>query len=71
MNFKKEDFKWCDYFLIRRDPNVGLYYFAWCNDTKDNAFPDVYFKCSTNAIKWIRKNWREAIDEKFEKEIFS
>jgi hypothetical protein len=68
--FKDDGSEWYNYFFIRLDDVLG-YYFAW-SGSKRPAFPDTYFKCTSNARSWIKAhNWREAVDEEFEKEILN
>jgi len=68
--FKDDGSAWYNYFFIRLDNSIG-YYFAW-SGTKREAFPGRYFKCTTNAKTWILShNWKEAVDEEFEKEVLT
>lgn len=70
MKFKEDGTQWYNYFHIRLN-NEGHYYFAW-NGSNRNAFPDAEFKAHDNAKYWIIKhNWRQAVDEEFEKEVLS
>lgn len=68
MDYKQDGTEWYNYFFLRLDPSIG-YYFAWIG-SKRIAFEDKYFKCTTNAKQWITShNWREAVDEEFEREV--
>ena len=70
MKFKEDGTEWYNYFFLRLDDTIG-YYFAW-NGTKRPAFPDHYFKSTTNAREWIKTyNWKQVVDEEFEREILA
>jgi hypothetical protein len=59
--------KWWDYFWITADED-GNYYFSWYG-TRNNAFPDKCWRSIDNMKKWINENWRQILDEEFEKEV--
>ena len=66
--YKEDGTEWYNYFFIRRNVPEG-FYFAWIG-SKREVFPDVYFRCSTNARTWIMtQDWKKIVDEEFEKEV--
>lgn len=58
---------WHDFFFIRLADDIG-YYIAW-KGTKDNAFPDKYWRSHDNARNFAIANWRTQVDLMFEKEV--
>jgi sarcosine oxidase delta subunit len=69
-HFKTDGSQWYNYFMIRQN-DEGHFYFAWIS-SRQEAFPNKCFKCTANAKEWILGfNWKEAIDEEFEREVLS
>jgi len=69
-HYETDGSEWYNYFMIRQN-DLGHYYFAWIG-SKREAFGEHCFKCTSNAKTWISDyNWREAVDEEFEREVLS
>jgi hypothetical protein len=68
--YTEDGTQWYNYFHIRKY-NEGVFYIAW-NGTVINAWPFQDFDDYHEAKRWIVNNtieWRQKIDEKFEKEV--
>ena len=69
MNYKTDGSEWYNYFHIRKY-NEGVFYIAW-NGTTESAFPGQDWKEYWYAKAWISEvaDWRNAVNERFEKEF--